>query len=272
MSNINKSPALDNQQTGENSAAPMDFKDIGEHVSASYGNIATKYRSDDEIEVTTEHHRHLRGILGTLSSSFGRPITTLDVGCGTGRYFYCLKNVAHLVGIDISEAMLNIATTPVRQNEISVKKIELHCANAHLKSFPPESFDLIYSLGMFGHGCPVTIELCNKFHDWLAPGGRLFFDAVDIATLPPWHRVRRQIRRSIYPFLPQRLKHALDQRTGSVPFCGLSKRDLEKIMRASRFTDFSVSSHVCQSPLWRGLHLECAASKPFMMKQSQQHS
>jgi ubiquinone/menaquinone biosynthesis C-methylase UbiE len=248
----------------------IDFEGVGESIKASYRDVAAKYRSDDEIEVTTEHHRHLRGILTTLSSSFGRPINVLDVGCGTGRYFYCLKNAASLLGLDISEEMLKIADNPVRRGDISAKRIELRCKNAHLSSFPAESFDLIYSLGMFGHGCPVTVDLCNKFYEWLAPGGQLFFDAVDIATMPFWRRSRRKIWSRVGPLLPRALKNALDRRhpTG-VPFFGLAKKDLEKIMRASRFTDFSVSSHVCHSPLWRGLHLECAASKPFMTRQPQ---
>src|SRR5436305_1908196 len=113
----------------QNPSPPIDFEGVGENVKASYQGVAAKYRSDDEVEVTTEHHRHLRGILTTLSSSFGRPINVLDVGCGTGRYFYCLKNVASLLGLDISEEMLKIAEHPVRQADISAKRIELRCQN-----------------------------------------------------------------------------------------------------------------------------------------------
>ncbi|MDB6121660.1 MAG: Methyltransferase type 11 [Pedosphaera sp.] len=241
--------------------AVLDYTEIGASIKASYSIVASKYRRDDEIEITTEHHRRLKGILGSMTSSFGRPISVLDVGCGTGRYFYCLNNVEQLIGIDLCEEMLKIAENPVRQKEVSVKNIELRCENAHLVSFPPQSFDVIYSMGMFGNGCPVTVEICNKFHDWLKPGGKLFFDAVDVATLPTAKRIRRKIRKAIYQFLPQRAKRALDEREGSVPFCDLSKRELERIMRASRFGTASVSSHVCQSPLWQGVHLECAASK-----------
>ena len=42
----------------------------------------------------------------------------------------------------------------------------------------------------------------------------------------------------------------------------ISHRELEKVMRASRLSTFTVTSHVCQSPLWQGVHLECAAGKP----------
>jgi ubiquinone/menaquinone biosynthesis C-methylase UbiE len=243
------------------SGPAIDYEEVGKSLKASYAQVASRYRSDDEIEVTTEHHRHLRDILSTVSSSFKRPITALDAGCGTGRYFYCLKNVERLVGMDISQEMLKIAGNPVRQEEITVAAIELKCGNIHLEDFPPKSFDMIYSLGMFGNGCPVTSAVCDKFYDWLTPGGKLFFDAVDVATLSLSRRVRRKIRAGVYPLLPQKWQRILDKREGSLPFFGLNKRDLERIMRSTRFSNVSVSSHVCESPLWHGVHLECIALK-----------
>jgi ubiquinone/menaquinone biosynthesis C-methylase UbiE len=240
----------------------LQIEEIAEKIAASYREVAPQYRSDDEIEITTEHHKHLKGILSRTTSSFGRPISVLDLGCGTGRYFYCLQNVEHLTGMDICEEMLRIAENPVKQDEITIKSIQLQFGNAHLVSFPPRAFDFIYSLGMFGNGCPVTVEICNKFYDWLKPGGKLFFDTVDVATLPFTQRIRKSIRKSVYPFLPKTLKASLDQREGKVPFCGLSKKQLIHILRASKFKTFSVSSQECLSPLWEGYHLECHASKP----------
>lgn len=246
----------------------LDFAKFGESIRASYRDLAVKYREDDEVEITTEDHRRLKTILGTISSSFGRPISVLDAGCGTGRYFYCLKNVERLVGVDVSEEMLNIAKNPVKAAEISVTAIHLKCRNIHLAAFLPASFDFIYSLGMFGNGCPVTAALCDTFYDWLAPGGRLFFDAVDVATLPFLRRVRRRIRNSLAPRFAALLNRVLAAREGRVPFFCLEAGELQGIMRTTRFRSFSVSPHVCKSPLWRGTHLECAASKPFTLKKT----
>ncbi len=234
---------------------------MGEGLKLAYARAAAGYRRDDEIEVTTGHHRHLKELLGAISASFGRPISVLEAGCGTGRYFYCLKNVARLTGIDVSPAMLGIAAHPVREDQVSAGTIELKCENVHLARIPAGSFDMIYSLGMFGNGCPVTVDLCGKFYDWLAPGGKLFFDAVDTATLPLARRVRRKIRGGIYPLLPRRWKELLDRRYGRTPMFDLGRRDLERIMRATRFSNITVSSQVCDSPLWRGVHLECYAVK-----------
>ena len=120
---------------------------------------------------------------------------------------------------------------------------------------------MIYSLGMFGHGCPVTVDICNRFYDWLAPGGQLFFNAVSVATMPLAKHMRRRIRGALYPILPQPMKNALDARAAGVPFFGLSERELARIMRASQFAKFNITSHLCHSQLWRGVHLECHAIK-----------
>jgi SAM-dependent methyltransferase len=242
-------------------AATLDHQKLAEHVRASYRNAAAQYRKDDEIEISTDLHSHLSAILGSLSGSFARPITVLDVGCGTGRYFHCLKNVKRLVGIDVSQEMLGIARNPVLQEKITIEEIELRCENAHLAKFPTESFDMIYSLGMFGSGCPVTAEICNRFYDWLAPGGHLFFNAVSVATMPFARRVRRRIRNALYPVLPKPMKNALEARSAGVPFFGLSERELARIVRTTRFEKFTISSHLCNSQLWRGVHLECHAMK-----------
>ena len=239
----------------------MDYQAVEEVVRQGYQKAAPRYRSDDEIEVTTRNHRHLSGTLRELCLSFPHPLRVLDVGCGTGRYFHCLRNVDALVGIDISEEMLAAAKNPVCAEDITVKEIHLSRANAYLSSFPPASFDFIYSLGMFGHGCPVTVDICDSFHAWLKPGGKLFFNTVDTAGLPASYRLRRRLRRVLYPLLPRRWKAKLDERDKRWPFFSLTRAQLAAILGRSSFQAFTLSSHRCESPLWNGRHLECLASK-----------
>jgi SAM-dependent methyltransferase len=237
------------------------FHAIGENLKSAYRAAHGQYRRDDELEVGTENHRRVSVVLKRICSSYPRPISVLDAGCGTGRYFYCLNNVARLVGIDLSPDMLASARTPVRQKEISVSQIELVCANIYSVRFPPQSLEFIYSVGMFGHGCPVTVELCNKFYHWLAIGGKLFFTVVDQATLPLLTRLRRQLCRAVSSWLPRDWQRELQARESSLPFFGLTKSKLETILRASRFDEFAVSRHRWRSPLWKGVHLECTALK-----------
>jgi SAM-dependent methyltransferase len=239
----------------------MNYQAVEETIRAGYREVTPQYRRDDETEVTTENHRRISGMLREICTSFLHPVHALDVGCGTGRYFHCLTNVSELIGMDITEEMLRAAAHPVHEEQITVPKIQLICANFYLTNFPPGTFHFIYSLGMFGNGCPVTVEACNKFHDWLAPGGKLYFNTVDIAGLPFLARVRRQVRGTVYPFLPARTKAVLDERAARHPFYGMTRTELETVLGQSQFKQFQVKSHVCQSPLWNGRHLECIAVK-----------
>ncbi len=225
----------------------------------SYRANAAQYRYDDEIEVQTPHHQRLAGNLAAISSSFGRRISVLDVGCGTGRFFYCLRNVDRLVGMDISPEMLLAAEQPVYREKITARTVQLIQGNAFFASFEPQSFDLIYSFGMFGHGCPVTVDVCNKFYSWLAPGGQLYFDTVDVRGVCLSRRLKWQLRKMLYHALPPKARRALDQREGHTPFFGLTRRQLNQIMRQSRFPHFAIVSEICHSPLWKGRHLECRA-------------
>ncbi len=238
----------------------MDYQVIEEVVSAGYNQASVRYRRDDEIEISTQNHRHLSNTLRRICLSFAEPIDVLDVGCGTGRYFHTLRNVRRLVGIDISDEMLLAARDPVRAEEITVGEIELKRSNVYLTSFPPESFDFIYSLGMFGHG-PVTIDICNAFHAWLKPGGQLFFNPEDIAGVPMMYRAKRKLRKMVCPVLPQALQKMLEERDRRWPFFTLSQEELEELMTKSFFEDFTVTSYLCETPLWRGRHLECLATK-----------
>jgi SAM-dependent methyltransferase len=239
----------------------MNYAVVGEKVSASYKAVFQQYRRDDEIEVASENHRHLSGILQGLTTAFPRPIRALEAGCGTGRYFHCLRNVEELVGLDVCPEMLQAAEHPVREEEITVRNIRLMCENIYLASLPDSFFEVIYSLGMFGNGCPVTAEILNRFYNWLAPGGKLFFNAVDEATLLPSARLKRKVKRAVYPALPASVQKKLDERESRMPFFGLTKSALERIMKQTAFSSWKINRHVCQSPLWKGVLLECHAEK-----------
>jgi ubiquinone/menaquinone biosynthesis C-methylase UbiE len=240
----------------------MNHEAVEETIRAGYREVSSQYRNDDEVEVTTQNHHRICATLQRICVSFAEPIQALDVGCGTGRYFHCLTNVEDLTGIDISDEMLRTAeTNPVRREMISIKNIRLIRRNVYLNSFPAQSFHFIYSLGMFGNGCPVTPELCDHFYQWLKPGGKLYFNTVDFAGLPLWYRARRQARDFVYPMLTRRLKNVLDERESRQPAFCMSRSQLEDVLRQTQFKSFQVASHVCQSPLWQGRHLECIASK-----------
>jgi SAM-dependent methyltransferase len=241
----------------------MDLSKTEESLKKQYRETAAAYRKHDDVHVVSKSHRATRQILENLSLSFGRPIRVLDAGCGTGRNFHCLKNVQRLVAADVSPEMLEQARHPVRPEEISAHQIELIRANIFSLNFPSQSFHLIYSLGVFGHGCPVTLPLCNQFHDWLVPDGQLFFDTIDLEGIPKSVRLRKQFRDLLYTLFPNSIKAILDERAKFLPLFAFSKRQLEQLLRQSRFESSAVQSRPCFLPKEKGRKLECIAWKSF---------
>src|SRR3954470_13501694 len=240
---------------------PMDLRLAEENLRGSYREQCATYRRDDETEVTTPHHQRLRKVLDELTVSFGRPISVLEAGCGTGRYFHCLQNVDRLVGLDISPDMLAAARDPVRGNEVTIKDIELICGNVFTAPIEPASFDFIYSLGMFGFGCPVTTEICARFHEWLKPGGKLFFNIIDRNGWPVAMRLRGTLRNWVYTMAPGTVRERMDERANHMPLFDLTKRELDALMRRTQFRKYKIQSQRCLSPLWTGSHLEVLAEK-----------
>src|SRR5678815_4178003 len=129
---------------------------IEEWMRDKYDATAKGYRTADDLDATGGDHQKLADKLSALCKSFGRPVTALDIGCGTGRYFHALQNVEKLTGMDVSAEMLAQARHPVKGEEVSARQIEFLCGNFYKHDFPAATFDLIYAIGVFGNGCPIT--------------------------------------------------------------------------------------------------------------------
>jgi ubiquinone/menaquinone biosynthesis C-methylase UbiE len=240
----------------------MNYETLELWMRSTYGSTARKYRDADELDVRGRDHCQICSVLQTLSASFAGQITVLDLGCGTGRFFHCLRNVRKLVGVDVSEEMLAAARHPVQGEEIEAEQIELVCGNFYKLNFAPESFDLIYSVGVFGNGCAITRELLTKLHHWLKPSGRLFFDALDITGLKVLVRARKLAGAMAYSLLPARLQEWWVNRSGWLPLYPVSKRKLLQSLESSGFVNVEVHSRFCQLPMEWGRKLQCIASKP----------
>jgi SAM-dependent methyltransferase len=137
------------------------------------------YREDDESAVLTDRHQRLNNVLRDLSSSFGHDISVLDLGCGTGRYFHCVSNARRLTGIDISLHMLKEARNPVRREQITCKHIDLICGDISELAIAHESFDFIYSIGVFIRPSSFGPLMCDQLFNLVKPGGRIFITLAD---------------------------------------------------------------------------------------------
>jgi SAM-dependent methyltransferase len=182
------------------------------------------YREADELAIATEGHAHLCNILKDVSCSFGRNISILDLGCGTGRYFHCLHNVEILVGIDISMYMLKECRNPVMKEEVKYNRIHFICGSIFSIGITSQSFDFIYSIGVFTGHSSFNLYTCNQLFDLLKPGGKLFFTVTDIAS--------------------------------HVTYMGL-----REVMENSKFMQYKISKYGSASTLQKGIFYECIAIK-----------
>src|SRR5579862_7942768 len=72
-------------------------------------NYPTILSPDKETEI-------YRRVLEQTCAQSKRKLNILEIGCGTGLYFSCLSNISKLVGLDVSEEMIERAKTNVNEN------------------------------------------------------------------------------------------------------------------------------------------------------------
>jgi SAM-dependent methyltransferase len=94
--------------------------------------------------------------------------TVLDVGCGMGRFAeVAASHGANAVGVDLS-----VAAEAANRNLGGLDNTAFLQADVFNLPFAPESFDLIYSIGVLHH-TPDTHAAFAKLPSLLRPGGRI---------------------------------------------------------------------------------------------------
>nr|XP_015802184.2 phosphoethanolamine methyltransferase [Nothobranchius furzeri] len=96
----------------------------------------------------------------------------LDVGCGIGGGdFYMAKTFGvDVLGLDLSDNMVDIAMERARTERLP--SVQFEVADATKRTFPEGSFDVIYSRDTILH-INDKLALFKRFHSWLKPGGQL---------------------------------------------------------------------------------------------------
>jgi SAM-dependent methyltransferase len=173
---------------------------------------ARRYRRrDEELERVDTYHALVRWV-GDVCRRFDHPIDALDLGCGTGRYFWGLHNVKTLTGIDASEPMLVEARRPAHAEAIAVQQISLIHGDLASHDFARASFDLVYSIGVLAEHVALTRALAVRIAQWLRPGGRFAFTTIDPESPDVPKTLPRRAAAALLPLLPGNLGGTLHHR------------------------------------------------------------
>ena len=108
----------------------------------------------------------LRALLPPLQN-----LRVVDLGCGYG--WFCRwaseQGAQSVLGLDVSQKMLEKAEATTQASTISYRQADLECLD-----LPTQSFDLAYS-SLALHYIKDLPGLFSRVHDALAPGARLVF-------------------------------------------------------------------------------------------------
>ncbi len=139
------------------------------------------YEDEAKFELTANH------TVDILEQYAGIKPTdvALEIGCGVGRVGKVLgKRVTQWIGTDISGNMLTYAAQRLKGMD-NIKLLEL--STVGLKEIPDNSIDLVYCTVVFMHLLEWDrYRYVAESFRVLKPGGRCFFDNVDIISNHGW--------------------------------------------------------------------------------------
>ena len=173
---------------------------------------ARRYREHDEQLGQVDAYLAFCGWLNEICRGFDTSIDVLDLGCGTGRYFCALTNVNRLVGLDASGPMLAEAAHPHDAERITAHSVQLVEGDALTHEFAPESFDLIYAIGVLAEHTPFDARIVKNAARWLRPGGRFAFTTVHPESTSIPRTLGRAVGTAFAPFSPGPMRRWLRTR------------------------------------------------------------
>jgi SAM-dependent methyltransferase len=182
-------------------------------ASALYDSAyARRYRAHDDDFQSSEPCRRFADWLRQVCLTFPPPIDVLDLGCGTGRYFWALTGVRELVGIDASQAMLAEARHPYNADRITAAVVTLVEADLFGHEFEPARFDLIYSIGVLAEHVPFDTTVVAHASRWLKPNGRFAFTTVHPESRSIPRTLKRSVGRSLAAVAPSAVERRIRRR------------------------------------------------------------
>ncbi len=140
-----------------------------QHYAASFGfqwHLYQKTQLDSDKDEVRESERNFL-MKTALRPEDLKGKLVLDVGCGMGRFAeVATRWGARVVGIDLS------AAAEIAARNLAGRDFVAFQADVFAMPFAPESFDVIYSIGVLHHtpDCEAAVKALDKY---LKPGGLL---------------------------------------------------------------------------------------------------
>lgn len=212
--------------------------------------FAAAYRESDDAAKDSDPHAGKCQIIRELSERFSTSIDVLDLGCGTGRYFHCVRNVKSLVGVDLSEHMLHQARTPVMGGNRQARLVR---SSLHEVAFKPQSFDLVICVGVLTLWCPLDSYVLTRVAEMLRPDGVFFFTVTEYQ--PVQMTLKRRMAVALRPLLFGPPRRYVDLRLRDFSVSAQRVREL-----AAPYFDVATISR-WRSPTTR-VDLHCVMSQP----------
>ena len=138
-------------------------------------NFTEKYYKEDSSKENNENYKYLKEKLLHLKKNLkknNQVIKVLDIGCGTGRFFDLFYD-ENVFGIDINKNMLKKAYL-FKNNIKSLSLFNTDILNFN-RFYNLKTFDLIYSIGVFGEHGLIEKRTMEVIISNLKVGGYLFF-------------------------------------------------------------------------------------------------
>lgn len=165
----------------------------------------------------------------------------LEVGPGPGYVsieMAVLLPKVEIVGLDLSETMIEIATRNADEYDMS-ERVEFRQGDASQMPFEESSFDFVISCGSLHHW-EKPMQVFEEIHRVLKPGGSALID--DLRGDAPKESVREWVSGHESRFMRWGAKHSFSE--------AYTARDIEGILEDSAFEDFDVRGGEVNVEIW----------------------